>query len=491
MHYLLGIDLGTSSAKAVVVTEDGNTIGRGSAEYPIRHREPDWAEQEPDEWWGATVRAARDALVSSGVPARALAAIGLSGQMHGTVVLDALGEPLCPAIIWPDRRAQREVAEITERCGARRVIECAGSPLATGFMAATLLWLQRHAPQLWGRVRKVLLPKDYLRFRLTGQYATDPSDGSGTLLLDVRQRNWSAELLDGIGVARELLPPILPSAGVAGRLLRAAARVLGLPVGTPVATGAGDTACSMLGAGVISSRRLLPSTAVTLDLQGRVHTFCSALPAEQVGWYIMGATLAAGASLRWLRDRVLALEDEAAYDLMSEWAAGVPPGARGLVFLPYLAGERTPHMDAGARGAFFGLTLAHGRAELVRAVLEGVALSLTDAYGVLLELGAAPERLVMAGGGARSRVWQQIVADAFGMLVSPLVGADQSALGAAILAGASVGLFDAASAAERWARFGEAVQPNGEAHGAYIRLLPLFRRLYAEHRADFHLLAAL
>ncbi len=502
MNCLLAIDLGTSSAKALIVAEDGRVLGRGSAEYPIRQPQPGWAEQSPDEWWDAIAFAVREALGTSGILSGTIAAIGLSGQMHGTVLLDGEGNPLCPAIIWPDRRSQREVGEITERCGgAHRLIERAGSPIATGFQAATLLWLQRHAPAVWRRTRRVLLPKDYIRFRLTRQYATDPSDGSGTLLLDVRQRDWSPELLEAVGIDEERLPPVLPSTHVAGCLCGSAADEMGLRSGLPVAVGAADTACSMLGAGVISPRQLLltvstggqlvlPSGDVRLDRQGRVHTFCSALPVSQVGWYIMGATLAAGASLRWLRDQVLGLAGEEAYRQMIAWAAEVPPGARGLLFLPYLAGERTPHMDPTARGAFFGLTLAHGRAELVRAVLEGVTLGLLDALDLLTELGAAPEQVVMGGGGARARLWQQIVADVFGVRVLPLSSADSSALGAAILAGASVGLFDAASAAERWAQREEAVQPDPEAQRLYARLRPIFHSLHAAHRADFAALAA-
>jgi xylulokinase len=355
--------------------------------------------------------AVRQAL-SSARSQDAVAAVGISGQMHGAVLLDRQLRLLAPAVIWPDQRSARQVVEITQTIGAERLIEIAGSPVATGFQAATLLWFQQERLDLWKQVGKALLPKDYLRWRLTGVLASDPSDGSGSLLLDVHQRAWSLEILGKLGIPSEFLPALQPSEAIAGKLRPEAAGALGLPAGIPVITGAADTACSLLGASVTSpdtllvnistgGQLILPDFSVAIDTAGRMHTFCSALQptAERAGWYKMGATLSAGQSLRWLRDNVLGFTGEDAYPRMTTLAEKVPLGARGLIFLPYLVGERTPLMDPQARGLFLGLTLRHGQGELVRAVLEGVTLSLYEAYSVLTETGGPPETLILAGGG--------------------------------------------------------------------------------------------
>jgi xylulokinase len=498
MAQLLGVDLGTSSVKVLLVTETGQILGRGSAEYPIRHPRPGWAEQHPDDWWQATVAAVRQALASvQGTPV-SISAVGLSGQMHGTVLLGRAGQLLAPAVIWPDQRSRRQVQEITDLIGAERLIELTGSPVATGFQAATVRWVQQERPDLWRRTRSILLPKDYLRYRLTGDHHADPSDGSGTLLLDVRSRDWSPLVLAALGVDVAQLPPVQPSAAVAGRLGREATEALGLPAGIPVVTGAADTACGAVGAGIVNAQTLLltistggqivlPAPEVRVDRAGRVHTFCGALAPgpDQAGWYQMAAILCAGMALRWLRDQVFCLSGEAAYAQMTAWAETAPAGADGLLFLPYLVGERTPHMDPQARGLFLGLTASHGRAELVRAVLEGVALACYDAYQVLAEMGARPGRLVMAGGGARSQLWQQIVADVFGLPVRRLRVGEQSALGAVLLAGGGAGFFDPGSTAPTWAAYGPPVEPDGQRHAFYQALLALFRSAYQKHRQDF------
>jgi len=495
---LLGVDLGTSSVKALLVDADsGRVVGLGTATYPTLRPQNGYAEQEPQRWWRATVSAVREAL--SGVALRRdVAAVGISGQMHGTVLLGDSGEPLGPAIIWPDQRSAAQVVQITEAVGAERLIGLTGSPVATGFQAATARWMQQNQPELWERVEKILLPKDYLRFRLTGEFYTDPSDGSGTLLLDVRRRDWSPLLLETLDIQRGQLPPVQPSASPAGGLTAQAGKALGLEAGIPVMTGAADTACGALGAGVVSGRDILltistggqivlPSPSVRTDRCGRVHTFCSAVaPGKgQAGWYQMAAILSAGLALDWLRDRVLALEGAGAFAQMTEWASRVPAGARGILFLPYLVGERTPLMDPHARGVFLGLAAEHGRPELVRAVMEGVALAFYDGYHVLQELGAHPSRVIMAGGGARSAVWRQIVADVFGLPVQRLQVAEQSAMGAALLAGVGMGLFDPLEVAQRWAVYGPATGPEGGRHAQYGELLSIFRDAYRKHREDF------
>lgn len=493
---LVGIDLGTSSVKAVVVDAYGASLGVGSAEYPILNPQPDRAEQEPEAWLRAAAEAVRQARMQSGP--RTVAAIGLSGQMHGTVLLGDNRQPLAPAVIWPDQRSRRQVQEITALVGQEQLIETTGSPVATGFMAATLRWFQREEPELWRRTRCALLPKDYLRLRLTGELATDPSDGSGALLLDVRRRDWADELLDLLNIARGQLPPVQPSASVAGWLSEEAAVLFDLPIGTPVVTGAADTACSLLGAGATAPGALLltlstggqlvlPAASVEVDRKGRIHTFCSALEerAGQAPWYQMGAILAAGLALRWLRDNVLGLMGTDAYAQVTAWAGESPVGADGLLFLPYLVGERTPYMDPLARGAFFGLTLRHGRPELARAVLEGVSFACYDAFCVLDELGAAPQRVLLAGGGAQSRLWQQIIADVFGAPVQRLLVTEQSALGAALLAGSGAGLLDLAVAAEMWAKVGPLLEPDLVNNARYSERFEAFRELYRRNKGHF------
>jgi xylulokinase len=504
MSHFLGIDLGTSSVKALLVTDAGEVLSQGSAEYPLDRPRPDRAEQDPERWWQATVAAVRQTLAGIAAGSISIAAIGLSGQMHGTVLLDRAGHSLAPAVIWPDQRSRDQVREITGLIGAERLIELSGSPAATGFQAATLRWVRQEQPDLWQQVGMILLPKDYLRWRMTSEFQTDPSDGSGTLLLDVHHRDWSEELLAALDIDRAKLPPVQPSTALAGQLQRRAAETLGLPPGMPVVTGAADTAASLLGAGIVADQTLLvmissggqlilPATEVRVDPAGRLHTFCAAVtPAvDQPGWYLMAAMLAAGLALRWLRDQVLGRPGELAYPEMTAWAANIPAGSNGLLFLPYLLGERTPHMDPRARGLFLGLSANHGRAEFVRSVLEGVALACYDAYQVLAELGARPEGIVMAGGGARSRLWQQIVADMSGLPVRRLDVGDQSALGAALLAGAGVGQLDPVETTQRWARYGPPLEPDQQQQAVYQDMLSLFRDAYQKHRTDFHRLQEL
>lgn len=493
MNSLLAIDLGTSSVKVVLVGENGRFLAQASAEYPLHLPHPNQTEQNPAEWWTAVCAAVR-AVIAQAPPHPPIAAVGLSGQMHGTVLLDNAAQLLAPAIIWPDQRSQAQVGEITAVIGPSRLIHISGSPVATGFQAATLLWLRQNRADLWRKIGMVLLPKDYLGWRLTGQYHTDPSDASATLLFDTAHRRWSPELLDVVGLRPEQLPTVREGTAVSAPLLPAAAAELSLPPGIPVVVGGADTACSLLGAGVVSNHDLLltlstggqlvlPSETMTVDTAGRIHTFCTTLPPapRQAGWYQMGAILAAGLNLRWLRDNVFGLDEPNAYAKMTTWAATTPPGANGLLYLPYLVGERTPHMNPQARGIFLGLAAQHGRAELVRAVLEGVALACFDAFAVLVELGAAPDRIVLAGGGASSPLWCQIIADVFGLPVEPLAVENQSAMGAILLAGGGVGLFEVGETAVSWATTHPAIQPNQTHHALYQSRLAVFRATYEKH----------
>jgi xylulokinase len=407
-------------------------------------------------------------------------------------------------VIWPDRRSAAQVAEIEALIGRRRMIGLAGSRPATGFQATSIRWLQKHQPALWRRARRVLLPKDYVRYCLAAGCVTDASDASGTLLFDVGRRAWSKEILSSLAIEPSRMPVVTTSTHIAGRLAPSAAHDLNLPRGIPVVTGAADTAASALGAGVTSPSELLitigtgaqvlvPALDARTDPDGRVHTLCSAIgPANDApGWYQMAGILSGGLALRWLRDQVLGLRGDGAYDEMTSWAAGTPAGARGLLFLPYLLGERSPHMDPHASGLWLGLTTDHGRGELVRSVLEGVAFAIRDAHQVLVKLGASPARAVVAGGGARSGLWRQIVADVCGIPTVHLQGADQSAAGAAMLAGAGVGLFDAPSAARDWARRGDPLTPHAGRHAMYERLYDVYKAVYIAHRDDFRTLRGL
>lgn len=486
MPCLLGIDLGTQSVKSVVLDDQGEVRSVAQAEYPILTPRVGWAEQEPGVWWRATCQTTQEAIAKARVAPADIAGIGLSGQMHGTVCLDREWTPLRPAIIWADGRSTAEVAELVAELGRERLARLTANPLATGFMAATIRWLLRHEPDTLARTAALLLPKDYIRLRLTRQVGTDVTDAASTLLYDVAGRRWSEEMAHVVGVPLELLPRVRESHEVCGTLTRHAARDTGLAPHTPVVAGGGDQPVSALGNGVIEPGTLLstigtggqlftPLDAPSYDPQLRTHTFCHAVPGR---WFIMGAMLSAGLCLRWLRDQVfggLGLD----YAAFSEAASQTEPGAEGLIFLPYLLGERTPHMDPLARGVFFGLALRHERRHLVRAVMEGVAFALRDALEIFRSLGVTSRQIIAAGGGARSAVWRQIQADVFGTPLAPAEAMEPAACGAAILAGVGTGVFPSlAQAASRFARVGKVVEPKPENVARYDELYAFFRSLY-------------
>jgi xylulokinase len=488
--YLLGIDLGTSRVKALLVDESGEIQGRGSDDYPLLAPQPGWAEQDPQAWWTATIKSVRQALAEL-KNEETIAGIGLSGQMHGTVLLDRKNRLLNPAVIWPDQRSSMQVEEISNLIGGKELIDTTGSALATGFQAATIRWFQQNEADLWRQVHQVLLPKDYLRWRMTGRFVSDPSDGAGTLLLDGRKRDWSVHILTELQIEPRLLPRIQPSLSQAGSLSSEAGRDMGLPGGIPVITGAADTASGLLGAGITHTRDLLlsistggqlvlPASDFIVDRGGRMHTFCSALEpdSERAGWYLMSATLSAGQSLRWLRENIFGIDNEDAFEHMTAWAEQAGIGANGLIFWPYLVGERSPLMDPQARGMYVGLTIRHERGDLVRSVMEGVTFSLYEAYQVLIKTGIQPHRVILAGGGARSRLWRQMVADVFGLPVEKARIEEQSALGAALMAGAGIGMFDVVETSQQWAKYEAQIEPNSAAHAQYHQILPLYRSIY-------------
>jgi xylulokinase len=454
---LAGIDVGTTGVKAVAIDPGGEVIARAEREYALATPRPGWFEQEPDDW----VRASQEALAAVGEEP---AAIGLSGQMHGLVALDARDRVLRPAILWNDQRTGAECAEIEERLGLDRLIALTGNRALTGFTAPKLLWLRRHEPDVYGRIAHVLLPKDYVRLRLTGERAIDVADASGTLLFDVGARRWSDEVLDALELPREWLPSVYESPEVPG------------------APGAGDQAAAALGVGVDGPGPLsivlgtsgvvfaaLPRFAA--DREARVHVFCHAVPG---GWHAMGVMLSAAGSLRWLRDAVGGTFEE----LIAE-AEQWPPGADGLAFLPYLAGERTPHADPGARGAFAGLHGGHDRGALARAVLEGVAYGLRDSLELLRELGVEPERGRVSGGGARSDLWVRIVASVLRLPLERTAVEEGSAYGAALLGGVAGGTFaDVHEGVARCVRVQGTVEPEPDWVDAYDRGYERFRALY-------------
>jgi len=488
METALGIDLGTSAAKAVLLDEAGRTLASATASYPIASPLPGWAEQDPQQWWDAVCAAVRALRQGAGGPAlAALRGIGLSGQMHGTVALDDAGRPLRPAIIWADARAAAEAATLDAAWRASGLSLRLGGPVAPGFMAATLAWLRVHEPDTWARMACCVLPKDALRLRLVGgQPSTEASDASGTLLLDVARRDWAPQAVQALGLEGRL-PPVGEAADRVGGLTTEAAVALGLPVGTPVIAGGSDQGMALVGAGVLAPGDLLISVSTggqiaaplpqpTVDPALRAHTFCHVLPARAFG---QAATLSAGMALRWLRQNVLGDPSDAAFSALLAAAAALPPGAEGLLFLPYLVGERSPHLDPQARGVFCGLGLRHGQAHLLRAVLEGVAFSLRDALDVLLAAGVQPRRVVVAGGGMRVALWREILAGVLDRELLPLATADQSALGAALVAGAACGVYpDLPTACRRAVAYAAPVVPSPEQAGRYERPYALYGALY-------------
>jgi xylulokinase len=486
--YLLGIDLGTSRVKVLLVDEGGEILGNGEQGYPFLTPQPGWVEQDPEQWWLATAAAVRQALI--GIEDKNnIVGIGLSGQMHGTVLLDEGNNLLGPAVIWPDQRSSNQVEEITQLVGRERLVEITGSAAATGFQAVTLRWFQQVENKTYTRVRKVMLPKDFLRWQMTGIQSSEPSDATGSLLLNGKTRNWSDEILAELDMDPLLLPRIQSSLSLAGELTGDAAQEIGLPVGVPVMAGAADTACSLLGAGITSAQNLLltigtggqlvlPAYEFVVDKFGRMHTFCSALEPgpQQAGWYQMSATLSAGQSLRWLRDDIMKIGVN--YEQLTSWAEGASIGAGGLIFWPYLLGERSPLMDPQARGMFIGLTTRHGKGELVRSIMEGVTYSLFNAFQVMVAAGSRPKRIILAGGGARSQLWSQMVADVFGLPVQKLRVGEQSALGAALLAGAGIGLFDIIETSPKWVKYETAIEPDLANQAEYQEVFALFHSIY-------------
>jgi xylulokinase len=472
---LVGIDVGTSAVKGLAIDGDGAVLARAETSYPLSTPAPGWAEQDPELWWTATEAVLGRLAAAAGPPA----GIGLSGQMHGLVALDRQDRVLRPAILWNDQRTGAECREIEQRLGRSQLIALTGNRALPGFTAPKLLWLRRHEPDVFARIARVCLPKDYVRLRLCGEHVTDVSDASGTLLLDVSARRWSAAMLDSFELDREWLPPVLESPVESGQT----------PAGVPVAAGAGDQAAGALGVGVDRpgpASVVLGTSGVVFaaldrfaaDGLGRVHAFCHAVPGA---WHAMGVMLSAAGSLRWLRD---VAAPDADYDSLTAAAGRWPAGAEGLTFLPYLAGERTPHADPDARGAFVGLSVRHDRGALVRAVLEGVAFGLRDGLDAIAELGVTPRLGRISGGGARSMLWLQILASVLELPLQRVAVDEGAAFGAAILGGVAAGTWpDVGQAVAATVRGGERIEPVPGWTDAYRERRERFRALYPAIRA--------
>ncbi len=506
MSTCLGIDVGTSGTKCLAIAPDGRVLAAATSTYGCAHPKPLWSEQNPDDWWTATVKVIRAVVKQAKLKPADVAAIGLSGQMHGSVFLDKAGQVIRPALLWNDQRTAAECEEIERRAGGRkRLIEMVANPALTGFTAPKILWLRNKEPRNFARCVKVLLPKDEIRRRLTGEFATEVSDASGTLLLDVVNRRWSQPLLDKLELDASLLPECYESEEVTGTLTAATAKLLGLTTNCKVVGGAGDCAAGAVGNGIVKPGLLNTSIGTSgvvfvhsdqpqFDPQGRLHTFCHAVRGK---WHMMGVILSAGGSLQWFQDAFYSTAGQGGvrkatvpFDTLAAEAAATPTGAEGLYFLPYLAGERTPHLDPHARGAMIGLTLAHGRGHVVRSIMEGVTFALRDSLALIEDLGVPVKQIRTSGGGAKNPFWRQMQADVFGKQVAAMAADEGAAYGVALLAAVGAGHYkNITEACEATVRTVDGVKPEAKARKAYDRQFPVFQELYGALRDQFPKLA--
>ncbi len=492
MAYVIGLDVSTTATKAVLVDDFGAVRGIGVAEYPFEVPRPLWSEQDPALWWTGTESAIRQVLADNSIAGDSVAAIGLSGQMHGAVLLDSAGAVLRPAILWNDQRTAHECDLIREALGPERLVEITGNDALTGFTAPKLVWVRDHEPAVWERIAHVLLPKDYVRLQLSGEYAIDKADGAGTLLFDLAERDWSAEVLDALRIERAWLPPTYEGPSVTGTVNAEAAAATGLRAGTPIVAGGGDQAANGVGAGAVEAGTIALSLGTSgvvfaatdrplYEPRGRVHAFCHAVPER---WHLMSVMLSAAGSLRWFRDT---FAPGVAYPDLVEPAADVDPGSDGVLFLPYLSGERSPHPDPLARGAFVGLTVGHDRRHLTRAILEGVAFGLRDGLDLMLDAGtAAPSEIRVSGGGTASPTWRQILADVLGATIATVNTTEGAAYGAALLAATGAGWYPSVEAACAATVTATAIAEPGPDAARYAEPLTRYRELYPALKATFH-----
>jgi xylulokinase len=491
--YFIGIDVSTTASKALVIDEQGNVITSRSNPHDLSTPRPLWSEQDPENWWEAASKSLREVMKQ--VSADDVAAIGLTGQMHGLTTLDANGKPIRPAILWNDQRSGAQCEAITAKVGPQRLYQIIGSILLAGFTAPKLLWLRENEPECYQQVKHILLPKDYIRFRLSGAYVADVADGSGLALMDIGKRDWSDELLAAYDFPREWLPELCESQEVCAYVSEAAAAETGLKAGTPIVGGAGDQPAAGVGNGIVerdqasltvgtSGVAYAISDHYAPEPDGRLHTFCGPIPGT---WFHMGVMLSAAGGLRWFHDE---FTPDLSYDELNQRIEGVPRGSLGLLFAPYLTGERNPHPDPFARGAFVGLTLRHGLPHMVRAVMEGVAFGMRDQLELLRSLGVNPSEAVVSGGAANSPVWRQLITDIMGIPLYAVNTNEGAAFGAAILASVGAGAYpDVPSACKQMVRKLDTIQPDAAGVAEYARLYPTFQGLYPALKTTYAQLA--
>jgi len=496
-QYFLGIDTSTTSSKALLIDETGEVVAVASAAHTLQTPKPLWSEQNPLEWWEAVSASIRSVLEKAGIGGEAVVAVGLTGQMHGLVLLDKAGGILRPAILWNDQRTQAQCDEIHARIGKERFIQITGNVALTGFTAPKILWVQENEPDVYARARHVLLPKDYIRLKLTGEYAMDKADGAGTVLFDLKARSWSPEVLSALGIDPAWMPPTFEGPEFTGRVTAEAAALTGLKAGTPVAAGGGDQAAQAVGVGVVeagivaltvgtSGVVFAATPSALVEPEGRLHAFCHAVPGM---WHFMGVMLSAAGSLQWYRDT---LAPQMSFDELLKEAESVPAGSEGLQFLPYLSGERTPHPDPLARGAWIGLTLRHGRGHMTRALLEGVAFGLKDSFTLIQNAGLGEINQVRAsGGGTKSALWRQILASVLGAELVTVNTAEGAAYGAALLAGVGAGAWrDVPTACRTAVKITGSTLPDPAQAKAYAKAYALYRELYPALKSSFKKMGA-
>lgn len=495
MKYLIGIDIGTSGTKSVLFDTEGKVIASATQEYPLYQPQNGYAEQDPRDWWNAVCKTLQE-IVPQAKDGK-IAGIGLSGQMHGLVMLDENNDVIRNSIIWCDGRSGEECREIEEIIGRDRLIEITANPATAGFTASKIMWMKKHEPENYMRCKHILLPKDYIRFRLTGEYATEVSDASGMQLLDIKNRSWSREVCEKLNIDMSLLPKMYESAEVTGTVTREAAEVTSLKEGILVVGGAGDNAAAAIGTGVCKEGKAFTTIGTSgvvfahtdtpvIDKQGRVHTFCCAVSGK---WHVMGVTQAAGLSLNWFRGN---LAKECSYKELDLLCEKVPVGAKKLLYLPYLMGERTPYLDSNCRGAFVGLSAIHSTGEMARAVMEGVTYSLCNCVDILREMGVETSDMAICGGGGKSLLWRNMISDAYSIPVKTLESEEGPALGVAVLAGCGAGIYKSVEeGCERCVKTKNVIVPDEANHSEYMKYYKVYNNLYAQLKPSFDNLAQL
>ncbi len=498
MTHLLGIDLSTTGAKALLIDREGRVVSTATTPLNLSTPHPLWSEQDPHEWWTATVNSIKAALAQGNVTGENIAAIGLTGQMHGLVLLDDKGQVLRPAILWNDQRCGAECDDIRARVTREKLVQITGNDALTGFTAPKILWVEKHEPEIYHRIRHILLPKDYIRYKLTAALAMDKADGSGTMLFELRKRTWSSELLNLLNISADWLPPTFEGHETTGEVTREVSELTGLRAGTPVVAGGGDQAAGAVGVGVVrpgtmavtlgtSGVVFAATESALIEPAGRLHAFCHAVSNR---WHLMGVMLSAAGSLQWYHDK---FARDKSFDALVNEAAEISAGSEGLIFLPYLSGERTPHPDPFARGAWIGLTTRHGQPHLTRAVLEGVAFGLKDIFNLMKEVGlGSVDQIRISGGGAKSSLWRQILADIFEAELVTVNTTEGAAYGAALLAGVGAGVWsDVDAACSQTIFVSDRISPNEATAETYRAAYDEYRKLYPALKPTFDALAGI